>query len=341
MGAQAASPDASRRSRPRRRRAVQSVLPRRRCRQHRDRVRRRRDSAADRARATTARSATRTRARSALSSTRARPIRPAAFRPTKPTSGPRASALEFDVKASEADLPLLFQLPGVSSIDAISAHARVSLKKVRIFEGMLPLAVPEVRPRYVTATFVDESGVAVGAPLELTGPTASSGLANWTGTGSVPVQAGSKLGVRIGIGQNGGTCAAANRGGGLGYSCFDAQNYSTGLAAIAGFSGLRRRNAARADARLVRGLARDCLLRVSLLLRGGACGRRDDLWGRRPGRGANRVGHDRSRPGAEIRGPGQGARLQPDCRLHLQRRGLVDALCLPDPARQRQVRHLA
>ena len=150
---------------------------------------------------------------------------------------PPCEALEFDVKASELDLPLLFQIPGLASIDAINAHARVELKKVRIFEGMLPLAVPEVRPRHVTATFVDESGVAVGPPLELTGPTASSGLANWTGTGSVPVAAGSKLGVRIGIGQNAGTCAAANGAGGLGYSCFDAQNYSTGLAAIAGFSG--------------------------------------------------------------------------------------------------------
>jgi hypothetical protein len=146
-------------------------------------------------------------------------------------------ALEFDVKASEADLPLLFQIPGLSSVDAINAHARVELKKVRIFEGMLPLAVPEIRPRRVTATFVDESGLAVGAPFELSGPTVSSGLANWTGSGSVPVQAGKKLGVRIGMGQNSGTCAAANGDGGLGYACFDAQNYSTGLVAVSGFSG--------------------------------------------------------------------------------------------------------
>ena len=145
-------------------------------------------------------------------------------------------ALEFDVKASEAELPLLFQIPGLSSIASINAHARVELKKVRIFEGMLPLAVPEVRPRHVTATFVDETGAAVGAPVALSGPTASGGLANWTGTGSVPVQAGKKLGVRIGIGQSPPTCAAANREGGAGFACFDAQNYSTGLVAIEGFS---------------------------------------------------------------------------------------------------------
>ena len=146
-------------------------------------------------------------------------------------------ALEFDVKASEADLPLLFQLPGLSSIDSINAHARVELKKVRIFEGMLPLAVPEVRPSRVTATFVDESGIAVAAPVELSGPTASGGLANWTGSGTVPVVAGRKLGVRIGIGQNSGVCAAANGAGGPGYACFDAQNSSTGLVAVSGFSG--------------------------------------------------------------------------------------------------------
>ena len=147
------------------------------------------------------------------------------------------AALAFDVKASETDLPLLLQLPGLSSVAAINAQARVELKKVRIFEGMLPLAVPEVRPRHVTATFVDEAGAAVGSPVALTGPTASGGLANWTGTGSVSVQAGRKLGVRIGMGQNAGTCAAANGAGGLGYACFDAQNFSDGLVAIAGFDG--------------------------------------------------------------------------------------------------------
>jgi hypothetical protein len=150
---------------------------------------------------------------------------------------PPCTALKFDVKASETDLPLLLQLPGLSSVAAINAHARVELKKVRIFDGMLPLAVPEVRPRHVTATFVDESGAAVGSPVALTGPTASSGLANWTGTGSVAVPAGQKLGVRIGIGQNAATCAAANGAGGLGYSCFDSQSYSTGLVAVSGFSG--------------------------------------------------------------------------------------------------------
>jgi hypothetical protein len=149
---------------------------------------------------------------------------------------PPCEALEFDVKASEAELPLLFQIPGLSSIASINAHARVELKKVRIFEGMLPLAVPEVRPRHVTATFVDESGAAVGPPVALSGPTASGGLANWTGTGNVPVEAGKKLGVRIGIGQSPATCAAANGEGGAGFACFDAQNSSTGLVAIEGFS---------------------------------------------------------------------------------------------------------
>ena len=52
--------------------------------------------------------------------------------------------LMFDVKASEAGLPLIFSIPGLSDVTAINAHARVELKKVVVFRtGSLPLAVPE------------------------------------------------------------------------------------------------------------------------------------------------------------------------------------------------------
>lgn len=158
------------------------------------------------------------------------------FAPDDTDERPPCESLQFDVKASETDLPLLFQLPGLSSIPQLSAHARVELKKVRIFEGTMPLAVPEIRPRHVTATFVNESGVAVAPPLALTGPVATGGLANWTGTGNIPVVAGQKLSVRIGMGQNPATCAAANGAGGTGYACFDSRDFSTGLVSIAGFS---------------------------------------------------------------------------------------------------------
>ena len=65
-------------------------------------------------------------------------------------------SLMFDVKGSEANLPLIFQIPGLSDVAAINAHARVQLKLVEVQEGMLPVAVPDLRFTYVFATFVNE-----------------------------------------------------------------------------------------------------------------------------------------------------------------------------------------
>ena len=44
-------------------------------------------------------------------------------------------SLMFDVKGSEANLPLIFQIPGLSDVGAINAHARVQLKLVEVQEG--------------------------------------------------------------------------------------------------------------------------------------------------------------------------------------------------------------
>jgi hypothetical protein len=140
----------------------------------------------------------------------------------------------FDVKGSEAGLPLVFQIPGLSEVTAINAHARVQLQKVSAFTGSLPLAVPEVRPKYVTATFVDEAGAVVSS-FELTGPTASGGLNAWTGSRTVAVPSGAMLGVRIGIGQVAGVCGAANGTGGTGYVCYDYSQFKKGLVSIAGY----------------------------------------------------------------------------------------------------------
>ena len=103
-----------------------------------------------------------------------------------------------------------------------------------IVSGSLPLAVPEVRPKHVTATFVDEAGAIVGGPFDLSGPTAVSGLNAWSGSGAVTVAAGAKVGVRIGLGHVAGACGAANGTGGTGYVCYDYGSFSTGLASIAG-----------------------------------------------------------------------------------------------------------
>jgi hypothetical protein len=111
----------------------------------------------------------------------------------------------------------------------------VQLKKITVFKGSLPLAVPEVSPKHVTATFVNDAGAVVSS-FELTGPTASGSLNAWTGSGSVTVPAGEMLGVRIGVGQVAGVCSAANKTGGTGFVCYDYSQFTTGLVSIAGYS---------------------------------------------------------------------------------------------------------
>jgi hypothetical protein len=148
------------------------------------------------------------------------------------TQGPcETPSLMFDVKGTEADLPLIFNIPGLPSVDAINARARVQLKTAKIAKGSLPLAVPEVNPRHVTATFVNESGAPVAGPVELAGPTASGRLNAWTGSASVTIPAGQRVGVRIGVGQASGTCGSS----GTHFVCYDYSSPRTGLVTIAGF----------------------------------------------------------------------------------------------------------
>ncbi|MET0626048.1 MAG: RsmE family RNA methyltransferase [Pyrinomonadaceae bacterium] len=66
-------------------------------------------------------------------------------------------SLMFDVKATETNLPLLFDFPGLDFVPSISAHARVQLKTVIQQDGMLPVAVPDLRFNYAFATFVNEA----------------------------------------------------------------------------------------------------------------------------------------------------------------------------------------
>jgi Flp pilus assembly protein TadG len=61
----------------------------------------------------------------------------------------------FDVKATEAGVHNVFNF-GLST--TVHAHSRVELKAVNEANGLLPLAVPDVRPRYVFAKFIAETG---------------------------------------------------------------------------------------------------------------------------------------------------------------------------------------
>ncbi|MET1019851.1 MAG: pilus assembly protein TadG-related protein [Microterricola sp.] len=106
--------------------------------------------------------------------------------------------LSFDVKASEAGLPLIFNIPGLSDVTAINAHARVELKQVEIQEGMLPVAVPDLRFTYVFATFVNEvTGAALGT-VQLTKSGTSGADQLWTTATPISVTIPSAhVGVRI------------------------------------------------------------------------------------------------------------------------------------------------
>lgn len=115
------------------------------------------------------------------------------------TQGPcETPSMMLDVKVSEAGLPLLFQIPGLSEVAALNAHARVELKQVEVQEGMLPVAVPDLRFNYAFATFVDEvTGTALGT-VELTKTGTSGGDQVWSTTTPLPVTVPSEhVGVRV------------------------------------------------------------------------------------------------------------------------------------------------
>jgi hypothetical protein len=69
----------------------------------------------------------------------------------------------LDVKATDVDVPTPFGglVPTASNDVDVKARARVEIKKVQVFSGFLPWAVPEVKPKAVLAIFVDENNGAV------------------------------------------------------------------------------------------------------------------------------------------------------------------------------------
>src|SRR6185503_12168144 len=159
------------------------------------------------------------------------------------TNGPcETPHLMLDVKQTEGDVPFIlgglisaFVPSAKTTIDGINARARVELKKETIVQGSLPLAVPDVDPRHVTVTFVDEAtGAAIGPALSLTKGSSVNGLNYWTGSAAVAVPADKKIGARIGVGAQAGTCNSAAGTGGSGFVCYDYNSSSTGLAVVQG-----------------------------------------------------------------------------------------------------------
>jgi hypothetical protein len=142
----------------------------------------------------------------------------------------------LDVKLTEIDVPYILggMMGGV--LPAVNARARVALKKATIVQGSMPLAVPDVAPKHVSVTYINEaSGAIVAGPYELTKGASAGGLNYWSGSGSLTVPNGdTNIGVRIGLGQQPPTCGAANGTGGTGFVCYDYTNTGRGLVLIQG-----------------------------------------------------------------------------------------------------------
>ena len=157
------------------------------------------------------------------------------------TSGPcETPHLMLDVKQTEANVPYILGslvdalVPGSSTVvPAIDARARVQLKMVRILSGMLPLAVPDVNPKHVAVTFVNESTGASLGTFSLTKGAAAGGLNYWTGNAAVTLPAttsGLRIGARVSLGGVDGNCAGTAAG--VGFVCYDNATTGIGLAAI-------------------------------------------------------------------------------------------------------------
>ena len=148
--------------------------------------------------------------------------------------------LMFDVKASEVGVPLLlrplleFVVPGTTLADpTVNAHARVELKQVEIQEGMLPVAVPDLRFTYVFATFVNEiTGAALGTvQLSKAGTSGADQLWNTTTPVSVSIPS-AHVGVRIRVVGGADPTAAC---GTLYTECFDTDS-ANGVVHVRGWS---------------------------------------------------------------------------------------------------------
>jgi hypothetical protein len=142
-------------------------------------------------------------------------------------------SLMFDVKASEAGLPLIFQIPGVPDVTAINAHARVQLREVEVQDGLLPVAVPDLRFNYAFATFVNEATGAALGTVQLTKAGTSGADELWTTTTPISVTIPSAhVGVRVRLVGGADSTAAC---GSLFTDCYDTDS-TNGVVHVRGWS---------------------------------------------------------------------------------------------------------
>jgi hypothetical protein len=159
--------------------------------------------------------------------------------PPDPCTADSSGRYIFDVKATENKVPLLLGglLPSVTGPD-LHATARVELRQILSLNPSMPLAVPDVHPRFVTITFVNTntgntlSGCSGGPAGSFIGgctfnvpgpPAATAGINTWS-VSNVTATIGSgnagKIGIRIGLGASAAPCPTTSTGG-AGYTCLD------------------------------------------------------------------------------------------------------------------------
>jgi hypothetical protein len=162
------------------------------------------------------------------------------------TTGPCTAPNMFDVKLTEAGLPLFF-----TSHFTVNPHARA---RVQLFSSLsdlpsIPLAPPDTNFGTTTVTFTNAAGA------ELSGCSGSSLVSGTTctflltsngscvvvpalimkcGSVTVPATAGSRVLMRVGLGSTAGSCA--NTAGTAAYHCYGTESTTTGLYDLRGYA---------------------------------------------------------------------------------------------------------
>ena len=93
----------------------------------------------------------------------------------------------FDVHATEDAIPHIFS---ISPLATVHAHSRVEMKAINQMRGLLPLGVPDVRPKYVFASFVNSSGNPITTEFPLSQSSADASVWMPASPVSVPIPVG-------------------------------------------------------------------------------------------------------------------------------------------------------
>jgi hypothetical protein len=120
--------------------------------------------------------------------------------PDSTPSGDPCTTGMFDVKATESNIPGIFNFALPAAAKQVNAHARVELRVINQMKGLLPVAVPDVRFNYAFATFVNEAtGAALAPEVQLTkAGTNPAGQQLWNSSAPVQVPINVKhVGVRL------------------------------------------------------------------------------------------------------------------------------------------------